>query len=244
MFTPMLGSAAETGPNYAAAPRPTTQVAARVCEVRGKFLAAVLLVMFGATSTWAAPPTKPPTWKVVETTVKKALAKRPGYEPKDMLAQGDVKAVTAALAKQGWKVPDAARLVEDTLPDDDILIQLFRGSKKGLGFMRDCERFTLSYDRLDRLIRLPGGVLTIKQLIKGPDGYKMVQYFTDTAYRGNCIVDILPRGENGQLPSSKGFNEPTGKIYTEKMLLATLKQLYDRQFPAPKSAASQTVIPR
>ena len=243
MFTPTVGTA-QMNQNHASAPRPNTQVASGRCEVRGKILVALSLVMLGATSTWAAPPAKPPTWKVVETTVKKALAKRPGYEPKDMLAQGDIKAVIAALAKQGWKVPSAERLVEDTLPDDDTLIQLFRGSKKGLGFMRDCERFALAYDRLDRLVRLPGGVLTIKQLIKGPDGYKMVQYFTDTAYRGNCIVDILPRGENGQLPSSKGFNDPTGKIYTEKMLLAELKGIYEREFPAPKSAASKTVVPR
>jgi hypothetical protein len=244
MFTPMLGIADAADPIRAAAPRPTTAVAAGRCGVRGKFLAAFSLVMIGATGTLAAPPAKPPEWRAVDHTVKKALAKRAGYEPKDLLAQGDLKAVVAALGKKGWKVADAQRLIEDALPDDDILVQLFRGSKKGVGFMRGIEKYALAYDRLDRLIRLPGGEMTIKYLIKGPDGYKMVQYFTETAYRGNCIVDILPRGYNGELPSSKGFNDPTGKIYTEKMLLGALRLRYDRQFPPPKAAGRETVYPR
>lgn len=243
MFTPCLGSRTIAS-DRTFAPRDTTEVPVGRCGVRRSFLAAFSLVMIGATTTFAAPAAKHPEWKTVELATKKALAKRPGYEPQDVLSQSDLKNVVSALSKLGWKLPDGKGLVEETLPDDDILISVFRGSKNGLDFMRDCERFALAYDRLDRLIRLPGGVMTIKKLIKGPDGYKMVQYFTDTAYRGNCIVDILPRGYNGELPSSKGFNDPTGKIYTEKMLLAELKERYERQFPPPKAARTETVYPR
>ncbi len=223
---------------------PTTQVTAKRCEVRALVLAILSIGMIGTTSTFAAPPAKAPEWKTVEATVKKTLAKREDYQPQDILSRSDLQKVVAALKLKGWKVSEGQQLVERALPDDDILVQLLRGSKKGLEFMRGSAKYDLAYDRLDRMIRFYGGVLTIKQLIKGPDGYKMVQYFTETAYRGNCIVDILPRGENGQLPSSKGFNEPTGKIYTEKMLLTELKELYKRQFPLPKAAGRETVYPR
>jgi hypothetical protein len=175
---------------------------------------------------------------MVDQTAKQALAARNDYRPKDLLSQGDLRAVVSALAKKGWKVPQGRELVETALPDDDVLVRLFRGSKQGVGFMRSVEKYTLAYDRLDRLIRLPGGEMTIKALIRGPDGYKLVQYYTETASRGNSIVEVLPRGYNGQLPSSKGFNDPTGRIYTEKMLLAELKKRYDAQAAAAQAAAA------
>jgi hypothetical protein len=105
------------------------------------------------------------------------------------------------------------------LPDGDWLAKQLR-SKKGKLFMRNVAKHPDGFDRIDRLRRMPGGEKQLAELIQSPEGFKMVEYMTTTP-GGKNLGKQLAKGKNGA-----NFNEPTGRLYTEKQLIERLKQLH------------------
>ena len=86
--------------------------------------------------------------------------------------------------------------------------------------MHRIEAMSGAYDRLDRLRKMPYGPRRIRELIAGPDGYKLIEYMTSTK-GGKNLGRQLSRGVNG-----KGFNKPTGKLYTARQFTAELQRLH------------------
>ena len=93
---------------------------------------------------------------------------------------------------------------------------------------------TGAYDRLDRLRKMPYGPGRIRELIRGPDGYKLIEYMTTTK-QGKNLGRQLSRGVNG-----KGFNQPTGTIYTSRQLTAALQQLHKAALAKSQPKLSKT----
>ncbi len=139
------------------------------------------------------------------------------WRPRDLITRDKVEPLLAQLRRTMLPLPDARRILKDALPKDDFLAQQFRTSA-GRKFMRQVARYDDAYDRLDRLRRLPHGEQTIIDLIRGPDGYKMIEYMTTTP-GGEALGQQLSNASKG-----KKFNETTGRIYTAKMLLERLEQ--------------------
>ena len=85
---------------------------------------------------------------------------------------------------------------------------------------------------------LAHGQQTVCDLIRGPDGYKMIEYMT-TAPGGKNLGKQLSRG-----PKGRDFNKQTGRIYTAKALLERLKESHNEAlkaaatFKAGQAAAS------
>jgi hypothetical protein len=83
--------------------------------------------------------------------------------------------------------------------------------------MRQISKMALAYDRIDRLAPLPHGQQTIRDLIRGPDGYKLIAYMTGTS-GGTQLGRMLSTS-----PNAAGFNSATGRIYTAEALIEKLK---------------------
>lgn len=174
-----------------------------------------------------------PKWESCVAAVDSALmASAKDYDPGDLLSVVEVKLATSALAALGWKSAAFVELEKLALPEQDTLVQMLR-ENEGKKFMRQVSEMNLIYDRLDRLARLDYGQRTIRDLIRGPDGYKLLDYYTTTSKRGNVLTEVLPKDETGAFPDGKDFDQPTGRIYTREQLLKSLKVMYDRA-TAPK----------
>lgn len=180
-----------------------------------------------------------PPWQTCQSAVQKVLRDQPGYQNGDLLSRSTVKSVLLVLREAGWHIDKEKVLMELTLPDNDFLAVQFR-TKKGAEFMRHISKLELAYDRLDRLTNLDFGRKTVLDLIRGPDGHKLIEYYTSTAKRGNSITEILPKGPSGKSPAGKKFNEPTGRIYTETHLLAQLKQFYLEELNAKRNRTEES----
>jgi len=192
--------------------------------------ALVLPIIWGATvDCQGAPAEKLPPFADVQRVVQAHFQAKPDYKPGDIIARGDIKPVFSALAQIGFEVADAKAILESVPADNDFLVTSLR-SAAGRRFMQQVARYPMSYDRLDRLGRLPHGRQTVRDLIKGPDGYKMIDYMT-TAHGGREMGKMLSKA-----PKGKDFNAPTGRIYTVDQLLKRLKQSYDKAARQPLSA--------
>ncbi len=156
----------------------------------------------------------------VKKTVLKHFAGMRGYEPGDLLTQGEVAPVFQLLAHQGWTVTDAKEILESVPTESDFIVQQLR-TPEGLKFMREISGTPHAYDRLERMTHLPRGKQTVATLIgRGPKGADVITYFADTK-------DGAKMGR--QLSKSRGaadFNKPTGRIYTADMLLKRLQKSY------------------
>lgn len=168
----------------------------------------------------AKQPAKPlPAFKLVEKTVQAHLASIPKYRNGDLLSQSYVEPIFGQLAKHGWKVADQAAILKLVPGDREMMVTKLR-SDPNREFMRGVRRYPDGYDRVDHLSRLSDANTLLWRLVAGPDGYKMIQYLTTTPYGAN-MGEYL-----SQAPHGKGFNKPTGRIYTEEQLIKRLKQSY------------------
>ena len=119
----------------------------------------------------------------------------------------------------GWTVTDR-RIILSLVPDDsEFLIRQLR-SHSGRSFMSRVSSYSNAYDRLDRLTRLPHGRQTMHDLIHGVGGEKMIEYMTTTPGGKNLGKQL------SNAPKGRDFNQPTGRIYTAKMLLGRLQKSY------------------
>ncbi|MDA0834874.1 MAG: hypothetical protein O2955_14015 [Planctomycetota bacterium] len=169
-----------------------------------------------------------PEWTDVEAAVQIQLAEISYYEPGDIIAQDDVAPLWDQFAEIGWTVDTDVRkeYTQHLLPSSDFLVKKLRETKLSRKFMRQIARLPNGYDRTDRLRRLPYGERRIKELIRGPDGYKLIEYMT-TSEGGKNLGRQLSRD-----PGGKNFNSTTGILYTETMLLESLKSRYDEAVAA------------
>jgi hypothetical protein len=140
-----------------------------------------------------------------------------GYRQGDLITREQVEPLLASLRKMGLAPPDAKQILGDVLPADSFLPQQL-ASRAGRAFMRRIAGYPDAYDRLDRLSELPRGRQTVRDLIRGRDGYKMLQYMTTTR-GGKQLGKMLSKS-----PGAGDFNAPTGRIYTADGLLLRLEQ--------------------
>lgn len=162
---------------------------------------------------------KLPEWPQVVQTVRQhfAAAEQP---PWMILSRDQAAAVLERLAQLGLRPADREQILQQIPAAEEFLVAELR-TPQGRQFMADIAAYPGAYDRLDRLSRLPRGKQMVRDLIRGPDGYKLIEYLT-TAPNGHELGRQLSR-----TPKGKQFNQPTGRIYTEAMLLERLHQSYD-----------------
>jgi hypothetical protein len=168
----------------------------------------------GETSTKGANPL--PKFDEVEKAVSEELGKISGHKPGDLLSDRNVAPVFKKLEGMGWTVADRKEIEKLFLPEGDWLVKQFR-TEKGRSFLREVARNSGGLDRVDRLRRMPYGERQLSDLMRKPDGYKMVEYMVTTP-GGKNLGKSLSRGKNGGK-----FNESTGRLYTDKQLLDRLK---------------------
>ena len=158
-----------------------------------------------------------PTFGAIGRAVRKHFAKEKDHAPTDILSRGQVEPLFEKLEKLGWTVKDRAAILKELLADDDQLVRELR-TTAGRRFMRQAAAYDGAYDRIDRMRDLPKGNRMVRDLIAGKDGYKMLEYMSTTP-GGKKLGKQLSSS-----PGAKGFNEPTGRIYTIQQLVARLRE--------------------
>lgn len=161
----------------------------------------------------------------IEKSLGDHFGRQPEYRAGDLLTKADVSAALDRLAELGWQPSDRDAVLAAVVADNDFLASELR-TAEGRKFMRKISGFPQSYDRLDRLARMPHGKQTVRDLVGGAGGYKMIEYLT-TAAGGKELGKQLSATPNGAK-----FNQPTGKIYTADDLVRALKRDFGRQQPA------------
>jgi hypothetical protein len=163
-----------------------------------------------------------PSFDLVTKEVKRQLALDPEYQEGDLLTAPRVEKILSKLDKINWKVADAREIVRLLLSDTDWMAERLSGPE-GRQFMRQIARLPGGYDRVDRLRDMPNGESNISDFIESPEGFKMIEYMT-TTQGGRNLGDQL-----SEAPDGHNFNQPTGRIYTERELLKRLKTSYDAE---------------
>jgi len=163
-----------------------------------------------------------PSFDRVTRTVETHLTANRSYRSGDLLTTGTIEPLFRKLEKINWKVADRRDILKLMLSDSDWLARQF-ATPSGKDFMRQIAELPGGYDRVDRFRRMPYGQQQLADLIRGPDGYKMIEYMTTTR-GGKNLGAMLSQGVNGQ-----DFNRPTGRIYTELDFLKRLKKSYDAE---------------
>ena len=159
------------------------------------------------------------------------FATQPDLRPGDLICRTDAEPLLDKLSEAGWQAPDGKKILASLLPPEHVLVKKLR-SAKGKGFMRRISADPSAYDRLERLISLPGGERTLQDLIEGPDGHKLINYMTQTS-GGHELGKQLSRSSQG-----RNFNEPTGRIYTAEALVQRLESSWSRaERPSTSGAA-------
>ncbi len=185
------------------------------------FLFTTLLLVCGPAA-FGKPQNKPlPTFKEVSRVVGRHFATLSGHKASDLITRKDVAPIFSRLREIGWVVEDRKEILSRVPAADDFIAKQLR-TNKGLRFMRSVAKYPEAYDRLDRLSRIPHGKQTIKDLVRGRDGDKMIEYMTTTS--GGKNQGKMLSKDRGR----KNFNRPTGKIYTAKALLIELKASHAR----------------
>ncbi len=182
----------------------------------------------------AAPASKPAADDFVkfEKLVWQYFDSLDNFRQTDLIAREDVEPLLKKLAAAGLVVKKPDDLLNLLLTKNDFLYVELHTSA-GRKFMRRIASYPDGYDRLDRLRRLPRGMQTVRDLIRGPGGERMIEYMT-TAAGGKALGKQLSQDPNGA-----NFNAPTGRIYTVRNLLDYLKEQYDAQKKAGKATAKK-----
>jgi hypothetical protein len=164
-----------------------------------------------------ATPKPIPAFRDVQRIVWQRFETRRDFEPNDLITRDDVAPLLKQLQQTGLPLLDAGKILEKVPAKGEFLVNQF-STPAGRDFMREIAEYSDGYDRVDRLSRMPHGEQTVRDLIRGPDGAKMIEYMTTTSGGKELGVQL------SNAPTGKRFNTPTGRIYTVPMLLARLKQ--------------------
>ncbi len=160
-----------------------------------------------------------PPFELVEQTLLAWFQAGSDYQPGNIITRPDGTTVFAQIEKIGWQVNDRGEILDSMLPDEDFLVRQLR-TDRGRKFMARVAGLPHAYDRLAHLARLPQGQRTVRDLIHAKGGAELIEYLA-TAPGGREMGRMLSKA-----PGGKGFNKPTGCIYTTGQLLARLKTSY------------------
>ncbi len=158
----------------------------------------------------------------VSETVAEYFQNLPDHQVEDLITRQHFEPLISRLEELGFPPAELRQIAKDLLDEHSFLVrELF--SPQGRQFMRRIARYPQAYDRLDRLSQLPDGHRIVRKLIRGPGGEKMLEYLTKSS-GGRELGKMLSRDSE-----KKEFNRPTGRIYTQEMLLKRLEQIYINQ---------------
>jgi hypothetical protein len=195
--------------------------------------AIVLICSLGAVDVSAAVPNddRLSDFSKVKNLVNWHFSLRRDYSPGDILSRSNVEPVLKQLRLIGWTIPNQKSILNRVPRDGNYLVRQLR-RKAGRKFMRNVREYPLIYDRLDRLTGLASGRQALQEMIKMPDGHKVMLELTQKT-DGKKADPILARVRTGA-----NFDKPTGRIYTVEILLKALKKSYDKSHgPTISSAA-------
>ena len=195
-------------------------------NIRPNQLAATLfglLVLSGVSRAFAAPKEQPfPAFGAVEQAVGQHFAAMPNYEPGNIIVRREVQPLLARLKQLGWTVSDADDILGQVPTSGEFLVRQLR-TAYGRRFMQKIGRNPDTYDRLERLSRMPHGKLTVRELVRQPGKGSDVINYLATDKKGIQASRQMSRKVTG-----RGFDKPTGRIYTEEMLLERLKTSHQK----------------
>jgi hypothetical protein len=196
-----------------------------------RFVATLVSAVGLVTIAWPAEPPETtrgdlPKFEAIKKLVDEHFASDKEYRPKDLITRDQVAAVLDKLHKLGWRVRQRDAILADVPAQDEFLPKELR-TRQGLKFMRQISSYPLAYDRLDRFSQMPQGKQTLRDLIRGPDGYKLIEYMAESK-GGKALGKQLANSKAGT-----DFNKPTGKIYTQDQLLSRLERAYEEDTKAP-----------
>jgi hypothetical protein len=201
-------------------PKPVRAAALRLAMFRGlnAALAFVLLLSMAADVALAQRPATDFS-SVATTAVEQHFESLEDYRPGDLVTRSEVAQALANVSDAGAEVADAKRTVELALADDSFLAKEL-STPAGRKFMRKVSRHAGGYSHLDRLSSISRGQTIIRDLIRGPDGDKFVEYLATTR-GGRNLGSTLAGARQGA-----DLNKPTGRIYTAEDLVTELKRTF------------------
>lgn len=176
----------------------------------------VALAVYMTGTALSAPRNRAADERMVEKTVSAYFASQPGYTNGDLITRSQIEKVLAKIVSGGLKLPDAASIAKQGLPDDSFMAREL-STPDGRRFMRKLAQHANSFSYLDRLSTIPRGQQTIRDLVRAKDGDKMIEYMATTK-GGQNLGAMMSQARGGV-----DLNKPTGRIYTESELLAALK---------------------
>jgi hypothetical protein len=148
--------------------------------------------------------------------VEQYFASLPDHQPGDLVTRSQAAGALAKVADAGAKVPNAERILAATLPENSFLAKEL-STPAGRKFMRKVARQRGGFDRLDRLSTISRGQTLVRDLIRGADGDKFIEYLTTTR-GGRNLGSTLAGARQGT-----NLNQPTGRIYTADDLMAAIE---------------------
>jgi len=166
----------------------------------------------------------PPDFITVSQLVQQHFSTFADYQAGDVISRSHVDAVMDGLRDIGWEVPNRAAITQLVLPDNSFLISEF-STPAGKKFMRRLANQSGAYSRLDRLTSIARGKTIVRDLIRGKDGAKLIEYLATTK-SGRNLGRML-----GSAKAGVDLNKPTGRIYTADDLLAVLEAEHAKAFP-------------
>jgi len=162
-----------------------------------------------------------PNFAVVHKMVRQQLASGHATQRGGLISQHEVAPIFQQLQQLGWDVTDRDEILQDVLPIGDPVVTILR-SPKGRKFASQVAGYKLIYDRLDRIVREPGGQRLLRDLVKLPDAARYAKQNTGVGVPN--LVDFLPKTRSGKTRAVKDYEKPTGKIYTSEQLLGRLRK--------------------
>ena len=170
-----------------------------------------------------------PDWSKLQQVASRHLATLPDYQPGDVIVKSNVMPMFDQFQQMGWNVTERRVIQRQLIKDSDFIARKLR-TKNGKKFMRNIANYPGAFDRLYRMAALSGGRTLVNDLIAEPAGHEMIEYLT-TSKGGKNMGTMLARA-----PKGSHFNKPTGRIFTEKQLLARLRECYARDLKASETS--------
>lgn len=175
-----------------------------------------------------------PQFPQIEQAVRAYFGSLPTYQSGDVITRSQIEPLLEKEKSLDWlSNAERSAILGQLLEDDDFLATQLR-TPAGRSFVAQISRYPQGLDRLDRLSRLDNGHKTVRSLIHVRDGYKLIETLATTP-NGKALGNVLAKK-----PKGVDFNKPTGRIYTQEMLVAHLKRLYDsRSLSAPPNTTAR-----
>ena len=162
--------------------------------------------------------TKPiPPMSEITAAVKQFFKDQKNYKPGDLITRDQIAPLLDRLQEMGLPLPDKKQILADLPNKKEFLVRQL-STPAGKKFMRQIARYPEAFDRVDMADSPAARTAKRSSIwIRGPDGYKMIEYMT-TAAGGKELGRML-----SQAPDGHNFNKPTDRIYTADLLVERLE---------------------